>query len=107
MPDQVLRSTASLEARPDCAPLCKAHHPEPRKPNVAVPRLACDTHAHVCGPESRYPYWRGRVYTPPDALPSQYRHLLSTLGVERAVLVQPSVYGADNTAMLDALAADP
>jgi 2-pyrone-4,6-dicarboxylate lactonase len=31
--------------------------------------------------------------------------LLAALGVERAVLVQPSVYGSDNTAMLAALAA--
>jgi predicted TIM-barrel fold metal-dependent hydrolase len=29
--------------------------------------------------------------------------MLKTLGVERAVLVQPSVYGTDNTAMLDAM----
>jgi 2-pyrone-4,6-dicarboxylate lactonase len=89
------------------APVCAAHDPEPRKPNFVLPRLACDTHAHVCGPEARYPYWEGRVYTPPDALPAQYRRLLTTLGVERAVLVQPSVYGTDNTAMLDALAEDP
>jgi predicted TIM-barrel fold metal-dependent hydrolase len=33
--------------------------------------------------------------------------LLQVLGVQRAVLVQPSVYGTDNTAMLDALALDP
>ena len=33
--------------------------------------------------------------------------MLRTLGVERSVLVQPSVYGSDNRAMLDALAADP
>jgi hypothetical protein len=31
--------------------------------------------------------------------------MLKTLGVERAVLVQPSVYGTDNTAMLDAMKA--
>jgi predicted TIM-barrel fold metal-dependent hydrolase len=31
--------------------------------------------------------------------------MLATLGVERAVLVQPSVYGTDNAALLDALAA--
>jgi 2-pyrone-4,6-dicarboxylate lactonase len=89
------------------APLCAAHDPAPRKPGLVLPNLACDTHAHVCGPESRYPYWPGRVYTPPDALPAQYGHLLQVLGVQRAVLVQPSVYGTDNTAMLDALAADP
>ena len=89
------------------APLCAAHDPNPRKPRLTLPPLACDTHAHVCGPESRYPYWSGRIYTPPDALPAQYRHMLLTLGVERSVLVQPSVYGSDNRAMLDALAADP
>ena len=88
------------------APLCAAHDPNPRKPRLTLPPLACDTHAHVCGPESRYPYWSGRIYTPPDALPAQYRHMLRTLGVERSVLVQPSVYGSDNRAMLDALAAD-
>jgi predicted TIM-barrel fold metal-dependent hydrolase len=31
--------------------------------------------------------------------------MLATLGVERAVLVQPSVYGTDNSALLDALRA--
>ena len=87
------------------APPCAAHDPAPRKPGLVLPNLACDTHAHVCGPESQYPYWPGRIYTPPDALPSQYGHLLQVLGVQRAVLVQPSVYGSDNTAMLDALAA--
>ncbi len=38
---------------------------------------------------------------------ADYRHMLDALGVERAVLVQPSVYGTDNRAMLDALDADP
>ena len=46
-----------------------------------------------------------RVYTPPDCLLPDYQHMLKTLGVERAVLVQPSVYGTDNTAMLDAMRA--
>lgn len=89
------------------APLCLAHDPAPRTPKFVMPGLACDTHAHVCGPEARYPYSPARIYTPPDALPAQYRHLLNTLGVQRAVLVQPSVYGSDNRALLDALASDP
>lgn len=97
----------SSNPAPTSAPLCAAHDPNPRKPRLVLPPLACDTHAHVCGPESRYPYWSGRIYTPPDALPAQYRYMLRTLGVERSVLVQPSVYGSDNRAMLDALAADP
>jgi predicted TIM-barrel fold metal-dependent hydrolase len=89
------------------APLCAAPDPQPRAPRFALPPLSCDTHAHICGPGERYPYFAERVYTPPDALMPAYRHMLDTLGVTRAVLVQPSVYGTDNTAMLDQLAADP
>ena len=94
-------------AKTDAAepPLCAPHDPKPRKPRVELPLLSCDCHAHVCGPQSRYPYYRERIYTPADALLADYRHMLDTLGVERAVLVQPSVYGTDNTALLDALAA--
>lgn len=90
---------------PADAPPCAAPDPDPRKPTLALPPLACDSHAHICGPAHRYPYWSGRVYTPPDCLLPAYRHMLATLGVERAVLVQPSVYWTDNRAMLDAMQA--
>ena len=86
-------------------PLCAAPDPHLRQPAWSLPRLACDCHAHICGPRSRYAYDVKRVYTPADALLPDYHHMLATLGVERAVLVQPSVYGTDNTALLDALAA--
>src|SRR5438874_4095728 len=68
--------------------------------------LSCDCHAHVCGPQSRYPYARNRLYTPQDASPADYRRMLDSLGIERGVLVQPSIYGTDNRALLDALAED-
>jgi len=89
------------------APLCAPADFQPRRPRLALPAGACDTHAHVFGPWSRYPYAKARIYTPPDALPAQYAGLLQTLGVSRAVLIQPSVYGTDNTAMLDAMKAFP
>ena len=69
-------------------------------------RDACDCHAHVCGPASRYPYAPNRLYTPEDALPADYRRMLDSLGIERGVLVQPSIYGTDNRALVDALAQD-
>ena len=87
----------------DDAPLCAAPDPSPRKPRFTMPRHACDTHAHICGPIAKYAYSDRRVYTPPDALLPAYRHMLATLGVERMVLVQPSVYGTDNTVMLEAM----
>jgi predicted TIM-barrel fold metal-dependent hydrolase len=87
---------------------CPRPDPDPKAPRrVRMPPLACDSHAHICGPESLYPYSPARVYTPPDALLSDYRRMLDTLGVQRGVLVQPSVYGVDNRALLDGLSADP
>jgi 2-pyrone-4,6-dicarboxylate lactonase len=92
---------------PAPAPLCAAPDPAPRQPHLRLPPLSCDTHAHICGPQSRYAYSPARIYTPPDALYPDYRAMLDTLGAERAVLVQPSVYGTDNAALLEALALDP
>jgi predicted TIM-barrel fold metal-dependent hydrolase len=88
---------------PDHAPLCAAPDRDPRGPRAAFPALACDTHAHIFGPAARFPYANERIYTPPDSTYEDYRKLLSALGVQRAVLVQPSVYGEDGSAMLDAM----
>ena len=88
------------------APPCAPPDFNPRKPNLTLPRLACDTHAHILGPIARYAYAPARVYTPPDCLLDDYQKMLATLSVERAVLVQPSVYGADNTVMLAAMRAE-
>jgi 2-pyrone-4,6-dicarboxylate lactonase len=88
-------------AAPDYAPLCAPPDREPRAPRTTFPLFACDTHAHIF--EARFPYAKERIYTPPDSNLGDYKKLLKALGCERAVLVQPSVYGADNAAMLDAL----
>lgn len=79
--------------------------PAPRPPGFEVPPGAIDCHAHVFGPAQKYPYTPTRTYTPPDAALKDYRHLHRTLGIERGVLVQPSVYGMDNSATRDALRA--
>src|SRR5258708_23655540 len=78
---------------------------QPRAPSFGLPGGASDCHAHICGPAAAFPYGAERIYTPPDATIESYRHLLAVLGVERAVLIQPSVYGSDNRAMLAALQA--
>jgi 2-pyrone-4,6-dicarboxylate lactonase len=85
------------------APPCAPPDFSPHKPKLTLPALACDTHAHIVGPIARYAYSPARVYTPPDCLLDDYRSMLTTLGIARAVLVQPSVYGSDNTVMLDAM----
>ncbi len=87
----------------DQAPPCAPPDFAPRRPRLAFPPLACDCHAHILGPASRFAYSPERVYTPPDCLLPEYRAMLGALGVERAVLVQPSVYGTDNAVLLGAL----
>ena len=88
---------------PDMLP-CPPPDPRPRAPRFDFPPGAWDTHGHIFGPESKYAYSPKRGYTPPDAPLDAYETLHRTLGVARGVLTQPSVYGVDNTAMLDAMA---
>ena len=71
-------------------------------PNFAVPRDACDCHVHVFGPVGRFPYAASRTYTPADASVEELAQLQSDLDLGRVVLVQPSVYGTDNSAHVDA-----
>jgi 2-pyrone-4,6-dicarboxylate lactonase len=73
----------------------------------ALPAGACDCHCHVFGPAARFPYAEPRSYTPDDAPLADYLAMLDRLGFDRGVLVQPSAYGRDNAAMLDALAREP
>ncbi|MCW9049761.1 MAG: amidohydrolase family protein [Deltaproteobacteria bacterium] len=89
------------------APYCGAYDPETRTPQLQLPPLNCDCHAHICGPARIYPYAAERIYTPPDALLPDYLNMLAKIGVQRSVLVQPSVYGTDNSVMLKAMAAAP
>jgi 2-pyrone-4,6-dicarboxylate lactonase len=81
-----------------------APDPHPLKPKHALPPGACDAHCHVFGPAARFPYAPERRYTPPDAPRERLRALHDRLGVSRAVLVQASCHGSDNSAMLDAIA---
>jgi len=76
---------------------------EPRRPRLALPAGSVDTHVHVF--EKRYPLSPGRGYNPPESTLADLRHLHATLGIERVVFTQPSVYGIDNSAILDAMAA--
>lgn len=89
------------------APACAPFDPDPRAPRLRAPPLSCDCHLHVFGPIERYAYSDKRGYTPPDAPLSALLRMHDVLGIERAVLTQPSVYGTDNSAILDAVAAHP
>ena len=75
-----------------------------RKPAFLLPRGTCDTHVHIWGPFDRFPLAKGAPYTPPERTSDDLLALHGRLGVDRAVIVQTTVYKADNRAMLDGIA---
>ena len=83
----------------DCLPPDR----NPRKPKLALPRGTVDTHVHVF--EQGYALSPARGYNPPDSTLADLKHLHQTLGIDRVVFTQPSVYGVDNAAILDGMAA--
>lgn len=85
------------------APLCAAPDANPRQPSRVLPAGACDCHFHVFEDATDYPFTPHRSYTPPVASLDSYRRMQQTLGLQRGVIVQPSVYGHDNRVTLAAL----
>jgi len=71
--------------------------------SFAVPAGACDCHVHVFGTAAEFPFTASRGYTPPPANAAELMALLETLHLSRVVIVQPSVYGSDNSCTLDGM----
>jgi 2-pyrone-4,6-dicarboxylate lactonase len=88
-------------------PYCYPPDPNTRKPTFAPPRNSCDTHFHVFGPPEQFPFVSTHEYTPPAAPLEHYLKMIAVIGVERGVVVQPSVHGLDSSATLDAIAHSP
>ncbi|SFE59872.1 Predicted metal-dependent hydrolase, TIM-barrel fold [Sulfitobacter brevis] len=88
-------------------PVCTAADLNPQAPRFTPPPGATDCHAHIFGPDAQYPYTPHRTYTPPEASEAQYLHMLSSLSLSRGVIVQPSVYGRDNSCTLDVVRRHP
>jgi 2-pyrone-4,6-dicarboxylate lactonase len=82
---------------------CPPPDPAPRTPQLRLPRLACDTVCHVIGPRDRFAFSPDRKYDVPDAPFEELWRLHKILGIDRAVLVQATVHGSDNSAMVNAL----
>jgi predicted TIM-barrel fold metal-dependent hydrolase len=68
-----------------------------------------DCHAHIVDP-ARFPFVAGPGYKPraeETETREAYGAMLDGLGAPHALLVQPSGYGLDNAARLDAMQASP
>jgi len=86
---------------PDCVPPVR----DTRQARLVVPPGSVDCHTHVF--VDGYPMIPDRGYNPPE---SNLDHMLAMhgmLGIDRVVFTQPSIYGTDNSAILDAAARIP
>jgi len=72
-------------------------------PAFSMPEGATDSHAHVIDPPADYPYVPDRSYDPAPAPLEAYKAMHAALGLERAVIVTPSIYGTDNRATMRAI----
>ena len=69
--------------------------PHPRKPAHAVPPNSWDTHIHLFGPASQFPFAPESPYVSDDALPEDYLATLDVLGIRHGVVVSAGGYGKD------------
>ena len=87
------------------APLCLPPLPLQRQPLTLLPEGAVDAHFHVFKADA--PLNTPRSYTPQVRTLADWRTYAEAVGITRGVLIQPSVYGFDNSVLLEALATDP
>jgi 2-pyrone-4,6-dicarboxylate lactonase len=74
-------------------PLTPPPDPNPRQPNFDVPVGAVDTHIHLFGPASQYPFHPDSKYTSQDILPEHAIALQDALGLSLSVVVSGGGYG--------------
>lgn len=92
-----------LPGTPDAVP----PDPAPRPASFDPPPRSVDSHIHIIQEPGRFALSPERSYNPAPASLDAYHKVRNALGIDRAVLVQPSVYGCDNQLMLEILKADP
>jgi predicted TIM-barrel fold metal-dependent hydrolase len=76
---------------------------QPTPVSFAVPKGACDCHTHIFGDPHHFPLAADRAYTPQPASTTDLRAMHRSLGIDKVVIVQPSVYGTDNSCTLAAI----
>jgi 2-pyrone-4,6-dicarboxylate lactonase len=93
-----------MPIRPDdLTPTIAPPDPHPKKPNLKLPPLACDSHFHVFGPHEKFPYASDRPFTPADAPKEDLFRLHEFLGFERGVFVHSTCHGSDHAVLIDLL----
>ena len=91
-------------APPRDIPRIAGPDPDTRRPNFVMPRGAVDSHTHIFGPQTLFPFAATRPYTPPEAPLAAFAALHGKLGIDRAVIVNATVHGTDARVVADAIA---
>jgi len=86
------------------APFVTPPDPNPKTPEHPIPAGACDCHFHVFDGPS--PQIATRSYSAHAAPLGAYRSVQKSLGLNRSVIVQPSIYGTDNRTTMNAVSRD-
>ncbi|HVR79802.1 MAG TPA: amidohydrolase family protein [Acidimicrobiia bacterium] len=86
-------------------PTCRPPIRDTRRARLAVPPGSVDCHTHVF--VDGYPLIPDRGYNPPESNLGDMLAMHEKLGIDRVVFTQPSAYGTDNSAILDAAAQIP
>jgi 2-pyrone-4,6-dicarboxylate lactonase len=89
----------------DLTPTIPPPDPNPKKPRLKLPPLACDSHFHVFGPHAKFPFAPDRPFTPADAPKEDLFRLHEFLGFQRGVFVQSTCHQSDHRALVDLLKA--
>lgn len=86
-------------------PTCRPPIRDTRRARLDVPPGSVDCHTHVF--VDGYPLIPNRGYNPPESNLGDMLAMHEKLGIDRVVFTQPSVYGTDNSAILDAASQIP
>jgi predicted TIM-barrel fold metal-dependent hydrolase len=100
-----VRAASDADEAKRLAPSGLAPDRNTKTPSFKAPPGSCDTHCHIFGPAARYPYSPKRSYTPPDSGLDDFREVHARIGIERAVIVNASLYDIDSRVVTDAIAA--
>jgi predicted TIM-barrel fold metal-dependent hydrolase len=92
-----------MQPTTDAVALCLGPAATTTELDWELPPGAWDTHFHVLGPTSRFPYATRRKYTPPDAPLEACHALHDRLGFQRGLVVHANTHGFDNAVDLDAV----
>lgn len=77
--------------------------PPARDPQQKAPTGTVDTHFHIFESTEKYPLSPARMYDPALSTAEDYRAMARTIGIDRMVIVQASIYGTDNRCLIDSI----